>query len=154
MKTWKLIFAIALAVMVVLLMTSSVLAASAGGEQTHRAYGKPESILTGTLPMTHPVGIVIAAYFNIPYTQVMTLHDEGLGFGVIARAYLTAFASGGALTPEQVLDMRQAGVGWGQIKKDYSVHPGDNGSGCPGNSCNAPGQQKPSKVKPAKGPKN
>jgi hypothetical protein len=139
------------------------------------------STLTDTLPTTHPVGIAIAVYFNIPYTQVVALHDGGLGFGTIARAYLTAYASNGALTPEQVLALRQAGVGWGEIKKDYGVHPGGNGLGsimgqkpdadaaatiappkkgqgqgganCPGNSCNAPGQQKPPKVKPTKTPK-
>ena len=111
----------------------------------------------------------------------MTLHDEGLGFGEIARAYVTAYASNGVLTPEQVLDMRLAGVGWGQIKKDYGIHPGGKGlgsimgnkptpepttsapgvkpsnngqGGCPGNSCNAPGQQKPPKDRPTKTPKN
>jgi len=187
MKTWRLFLAVALAAVAVMLMTSIVVAApaSASGAQTNRVYDvPPDSILTDTLPTTHPVGIMIAVYFNIPYTQVMSLHDEGFGFGTIARAYLTAYASIGALTPEQVLAMRQAGVGWGEIKKDYGVHPGGNGlgsimgkkhgepqpdptttpaspelkhdqnaPGCPGNSCNAPGQQKPPKVKPTKEPK-
>jgi hypothetical protein len=183
-KTWRLLLAVALAAVAVLLMTSIVVAASAstGGVQTNRVYDDPDPILTDTLPTTHPVGIMIAVYFNIPYTQVMALHDEGFGFGTIARAYLTAYASDGALTPEQVLAMRQAGVGWGQIKRDYGVHPGGNGLGsimgnkhatpqpepttpspevgsgkhgssCPGNSCNAPGQQKLPKVKPTKAPK-
>ncbi len=183
MKTWKLFLAVALAVVAVLLISSVVLAAPAatGSAPINRVNDDPEPILTDTLPTTHPVGIIIALYFNIPYTQVMTLHDEGFGFGEIARVYLTAYATDGALTPEQVLDMRLAGVGWGQIKKDYGVHPGgkglgaimgnkptpepttaapgvkpgNNGSGgCPGNSCNAPGQQKPPKDKPTKAPKN
>jgi hypothetical protein len=184
MKTWKLLLAVALAAVAVLLMTSIVVAApaSTGSLQINRAYDDPDPILSDTLPTTHPVGIVIAFYFNIPYTQVMTLHDGGIGFGTIARAYLTAYVSDGALTPEQVLDMRLAGVGWGQIKKDYGVHPGGNGLGsimgnklaappepitsapsevkpgnngldCPGNSCNAPGQLKPLKDKPTKVPK-
>jgi len=182
MKTWKPFLAVALAAVAVLLMTSWVIAApaSTGSVVVNRVYDDPKPVLSDTLPTTHPVGSVIAVYFNIPYTQVMALHDDGLGFGQIARAYLTARASGGALTPEQVLEMRQAGVGWGQIKKDYGVHPGGNGlgsimrnksqpepttpalkvkpgnngsGGCPGNSCNAPGQQKPPKDKPAKEPK-
>ena len=186
MNASRLLLAVALAVIALLLMTSMVVAApaSASGVQLNQVYDDPpDSILTDTLPTTHPVGIVIAVYFNIPYTQVMALHDDGVGFGTIARAYLTAYASLGALTPEQVLAMRQAGVGWGEIKKDYGVHPGGNGLGsimskksggppdpsatpappemrqdtrgqnCPGNSCNAPGQQKPPKVKPTKGPK-
>ena len=185
MKPWRLLLAVALAAAAVLLLTSIVVAAptSTTGVQANRVYYGPHPILTGTVPTTHPVGIVIARYFNISYTQVMSLHAQGLGFGEIARAYLTANASNGALTPTQVLALRQAGVGWGQIKKDYGVHPGGNdlgsimsekpaapqpgpaapappvvklgknGSSCPGNSCNAPGQQKPPKGKPTKAPK-
>ncbi|HSD82249.1 MAG TPA: hypothetical protein VLG46_00220 [Anaerolineae bacterium] len=174
MKTWKMIVAVMIATMAVLLMTSIVVAAPAAASAVPANQADddpPGSILSDTLPTTHPVGIVIALFFDIPYTQVMTLHAEGFGFGTIARAYLTAAASEGALTPEQVLALRQAGVGWGEIKKDYGVHPGGNGLGsimgnkkdpstvapsnadqgnCPGNSCNAPGQQKPPKVKPTK----
>lgn len=187
MNTSRLLLAVALAAIALLSLTSIVAAApaSASGMQINRVYDDPpDSILTDTLPTTHPVGIVIALYFNIPYTQVMALHDEGFGFGTIARAYLTAYVSNGALTPEQVLALRQAGAGWGQIKKDYGVHPGGNGLGsimgkkhdgpqpdpmtapvppvmtedkkgssCPGNSCNAPGQQKLPKVNPSKTPK-
>jgi hypothetical protein len=181
MKPWRLLLAVALATVAVLVLTSFVVAAPAStpGVQTDRVYADPDPTLTGAMPMTHPVGIAIALYFNIPYTQVMALHDQGFGFGTIARAYLTAAASQGALTPTQVLALRQAGMGWGQIKQDYGVHPGGNGLGsimrqkpdapqpkpaspapakvkpvqytsnCPGNSCNAPGQNKP-----AKGPKN
>jgi hypothetical protein len=183
MKPWRLVSAVALAAAAVLLMTSLAAAAPAStpGAQTNRVYDDPDPILTDTLPTTHPVGIVIARYFNISYTQVMSWHAQGLGFGAIARAYLTANASNRMLTPEQVLAQRQADVGWGQIKRDYGVHPGGNGlgsimsnkrdapqpaprvspevksrkdaSGCPGNSCAAPGQQKPPQGKPAKAPK-
>ena len=181
MKTWKLLLAIAVAVIAVLLVTSMVIAAPGARVelQVNQGADEPAPTLTGTLPMTHPVGNAIALFFNIPYTQVMALHDEGFGFGTIARAYLTALASGGVLTPTQLLEMRQEGVGWGQIKKEFGVHPGgnglgaimghkheaplvpppstppkmkpgNNGSSCPGNSCNAPGQQNRSKGKPAK----
>jgi hypothetical protein len=131
MKTWKLLLAIAVAVVAVLLVTSMVMAAPASTVelQANRTNNVLTSTLTNTLPMTHPVGIAIALFFNIPYTQVIALHDEGLGFGVIARAYLTALASGGVLSPTQLLEMHQAGVGWGQIKKDYGVHPGGNALG-------------------------
>jgi hypothetical protein len=187
MKTWRLLLGVVMAVAALLLMTSLVVAAPAStdGVQAYQAHGHPGSILTGTLPMTHPVGIAIALHFNIPYTQVMALRDEGLGFGTIARVYVTAYASHGTLTPEQVLNMHRAGASWGQIKRDYGVHPGGNGlgsimgnqraapqpgpaasappqevkpgnndAGCPGNSCNAPGQQKPPKAKPDRAPKN
>ena len=188
MKTWKLFLAIAVALVAVLLVTGMVVAAPASstGVQTSPAFDSPIVTgtvpLTDTVPMTHPVGAAISLFFNIPYTQVMALHDEGFGFGNIARAYLTALASGGVLTPEQVLDLRQAGMGWGQFKKEFGVQPGGNGLGsimgnkhhdapppepsapstplevkpgnngasCPGNSCNAPGHQKPPKSKSPK----
>lgn len=175
MKTWKVFLAVALTTVALLMMSSIVIAAPDSAPVARTS--APAPVLSDTLPLTHPVGLVIALYFSIPYTEVMELHNDGLGFGDIARAYLTAAASGGTLTPEQVLAMRQDGIGWGQIKQDYGIHPGGNGLGsikgnkvepppappgngdpgpgeCPGNSCNAPGQQKPPKDKPPKGPKN
>ena len=189
MKPWRLPLAVALAALAVLLMAGLVAAAptSTSGIQTDQVFDSPiltdtVPIVTGTVQMTHPVGIAIALFFNIPYTQVMSLRAQGFGFGTIARAYLTADASNGTLTPEQVLALRQAGVGWGQIKQTYGVPPGGHGlgsimrnksdaprlgsnasappevqpdkhaSGCPGNSCNAPGLQKLHKGRPVKAP--
>ncbi|MBP7687453.1 MAG: hypothetical protein KA765_06090 [Thermoflexales bacterium] len=131
---------------------------------------------TVTVSQTHPVAYGLALYFHLPYTEVVALHEAGVGYGVIARAYLTAKVSNGVLSPTQVLEMFQSGQGWGQIKQLYGIHPGGNGLGsimsgkaapvaddkvngksspvltgsgepaaCPGNSCNAPGQNKPDK---------
>ncbi len=132
MKLWKVCLVMAVTVVAVLLMTSVVFAAPAATNSAplNRADADPlDSTLTDTLPLTHPVGYLIALYFNIPYTQVMALHSEGIGFGNIARAYLTALQSNGALTPDQILAMREAGTGWGEIKKQYGIHPGGNGLG-------------------------
>ena len=137
----------------------------------------PTTMITPSLPFTraHPVALAISQFFSIPYTSVTTLHDSGMGFGVIARAYMTAKASNGQLTPDQVLQLRESGVGWGQIMHQYGVHPGGKGLGpimsghansaepspgntpsnpggnrpqsCPGNSCNAPGHNKDSRHK-------
>jgi len=123
--------------------------------------------ITPTLFFTHPVGLAISKAFSVTYTEVMSLHQSGVGFGVIARAYMTAKFSDGMLTPQQVLALHESGVGWGQIMKDYGVHPGGKGLGsimsgqgprdkespdgkpkdadqpsCPGNSCKAPGHTK------------
>jgi hypothetical protein len=122
--------------------------------------------ITPTSSFTHPVGLAISIYFSIPYTSVMSLHDSGVGFGVIARAYLTARFSNGVLTPSQVLNLHESGVGWGQIMHEYGIHPGRKGLGsimggrtrgigsvpstpsnsghlsCPGNSCSAPDHNK------------
>lgn len=127
----------------------------------------PSEVPTPTLTI-HPVGTAIAKFFGIAYTDVMTLHESGAGFGVIARAYMTAQFSDGQLTPEEVLELFQSGTGWGQIMKEYGVHPGGKGLGaimrghkegeppsgdtldpvdtsCRGNRCNAPGHNKSGK---------
>ena len=133
----------------------------------------PPEVPTPTLTI-HPVGAAIAKFFDISYTDVMSLHQSGVGFGVIARAYMTAQFSDGQLTPEEVLELFQSGAGWGQIMKEYGVHPGGKGLGaimrghkggkppsddapppgdtpdpeghsCRGNRCNAPGHDKPGK---------
>ena len=116
----------------------------------------------------HPVGAAIARFFGITDTEVISLHNSGVGFGVIARAYMTAKFSNGQLTPEEVLELFQSGTGWGQIMKEYGVHPGGKGLGaimrghkegnppsddtqdpvdtlCRGNRCNAPGHDKSGK---------
>ena len=137
----------------------------------------PTTMITPSLPFTHihPVALAISQFFSIPYTSVTALHDSGIGFGVIARAYMTAKASNGQLTPDQVLQLHESGVGWGQIMHQYGVHPGGKGLGpimsghangtepppsntpgnpkgsrqesCPGNKCNAPGHNKDSRHK-------
>ncbi len=180
MKTWKFILAVALAVVAVALMTCIVVAAPASTSSVpaNRVFDVTDPILTDTLPTTHPVGIIIAVFFQIPYTQVMDLHNEGFGFGEIARVYLMADVLSGTLTPDEILTMRQDGMGWGQIMKENDFAPGgkglgsimrnkpvtsepgaaiapkgpkpdndNNGTNCPGNSCNAPGQQKSPKGK-------
>lgn len=134
---------------------------------------------TVTLTHTQPVAAAIALYFTVAYTQVLALHDAGLGYGEIVRVFMTARALSGTLTFEQVLVLWESGLGWGQIKQQYGVYPGGNGLGaimsgraepvsgpmpgpnptpslsngksngtpnCPGNSCNAPGQNKPGKA--------
>jgi len=149
-------------------ITVSVVAAAPAGT-VPATTSVMEGTITPTSSFTHPVGLAISIYFSIPYTSVMSLHDSGVGFGVIARAYLTAKFSNGVLTPSQVLHLHESGVGWGQIMHEYGIHPGRKGLGsimgghprgngsvpstpgnsgdlpCPGNSCNAPGHNKQKK---------
>jgi hypothetical protein len=129
-------------------------------------YAALDRIITPTVTITHtqPVASVIALYFKVPYAQVLALHDSGLGYGEIARVFMTVRALSGRLTLEGVLARRESGLGWGEIAKQYGVRPGGNGLGtvksgrvepapsssdgapnCPGNSCNAPGKNKPGK---------
>ena len=52
----------------------------------------------------------------------MALHEEGLGFGVIAKAYFAAQKLG--IDPQLLLDEFNAGTGWGNIMKNHALHPG------------------------------
>jgi hypothetical protein len=172
MKIWKVTGVLLVTGAAICLMAGVVAAAPASTNSVKADRMNGDPIVTGTMPMTQPVAAAIASYFNISYTEVISLHETGYGFGVIARVYLTALRSNGVLTPTQLLDMFQAGMGWGQIMKQYGVHPGGNGLGsimrqhgvqapvvqppvshepsngnlgsttCPGNSCNAPGHNK------------
>ena len=129
MKKWKFLSVMLLTGVTLVLMTSMVAAAPAATNGTQADRVSADPIVTGTLPMTQPVAAAIASYFNISYTEVISLHEAGYGFGVIARVYLTALRSNGVLTPTHLLDLFNSGMGWGQIKKEYDLHPGGNGLG-------------------------
>jgi hypothetical protein len=95
--------------------------------------------ISHTTSVSHPVASAIAEYFaeyfDVDASEIAALHDEGLGFGVIAHAYFVARTLdvartlGGTVTPDMVLDEFQAGKGWGEIIKDYGLHPGLAGRG-------------------------
>ncbi len=57
----------------------------------------------------------------------MALHEEGLGFGVIAKAYFAAQKLG--IDPQVLLDEFAAGTGWGNIMKNNGLRPGQAGRG-------------------------
>jgi hypothetical protein len=80
--------------------------------------------LSGTHSMTNPVALNISIFFSGTYGDVIGLHTEGFGFGEIARAYFIAKLSNGSITPQQVLDLKAGGLGWGEIMKQYGFKPG------------------------------
>jgi hypothetical protein len=98
--------------------------------------------LTSTTHFTQPVAVAISFFFSATYSDVISLHNAGFGFGVIARAFFIANLSQGSVTPQQVLDLAASGTGWGQIMKQYDFKPskGNNlgaimsGHGSPPNS--------------------
>jgi hypothetical protein len=84
--------------------------------------------ISHTTSLSHPVASAIAKHFDVSASEIAVLHDEGLGFGVIAHAYFVA-GTLGTITPAEVLAEFQAGKGWGEIIKDYGLHPGLAGRG-------------------------
>ncbi len=126
--------------MSILILAGATAVRAAAPEASQVGMVSPLPVPTGTVPITttltptlpyklHPVAVVLSNSLGISYTEVISLHESGVGFGVIARAYLTARFSGGQLTPDQALAAFQSGEGWGQIMKEYGVHPGGKGLG-------------------------
>ncbi len=70
----------------------------------------------------HPVIEILSEAFEVPYSDLEALRDENFGIGEIARAYLLADVAG--VDVQEIIDMRESGMGWGEIKKEYpDVHP-------------------------------
>jgi hypothetical protein len=89
--------------------------------------------VTPTNTVSHPVALAIANHFSdtfgVTYTDIMSHHvGDGLGFGVIAKAYFIADTKG--VSPTEVISYFQSGLGWGVILKEiYGLHPGVAGRG-------------------------
>lgn len=83
--------------------------------------------ISPTVGFSHPVASAMASFFGVDYTDIMTLHEQGLGFGVIAHAYFISETHG--ISATVLLGQFQAGKGWGAIMKEYGWHPGRAGRG-------------------------
>lgn len=70
----------------------------------------------------HPVASALADYFEVTYDEVMGLHEDGYGFGVITKAYF--FADELGKTPEELLQAAH-GAGWGNVLRDNGLQPGN-----------------------------
>jgi len=55
----------------------------------------------------------IAAFFEVPVSDVVTLRTDGYGFGEMAAAYFLARDSG--LSVAEILELREQQMGWGEI---------------------------------------
>ncbi len=72
----------------------------------------------------HPAAERIAAEFDVPYIEVITLFCQGRhGFGEIVIAYRLSEASGQNVSA--IFALRDAGEGWGRIMRDLDINPGD-----------------------------
>jgi hypothetical protein len=95
----------------------------------------PQHIILAGDENEHPVGSALATFFSdiagLDYETVMTAHERGIGFGVIAQAlWLTRKLEGNAEVFEALLHARQTGdysrfiladgsapSNWGQLRK-------------------------------------
>ena len=81
------------------------------------------SSISGTEHLTGSQMIAgcIAAFFDVPVTDVITLRSDGYGFGEVAAAYFLSRDSG--LTVAEILELREEGMGWGEIAKYLGLPP-------------------------------
>ncbi len=79
----------------------------------------PETACVGT--ETQPTGEKLALRYGVPYEEIMGWFCKHYGFGEIDLAYSLSLASG--KTVEEVFAMREAGMGWGNIKKELEPTP-------------------------------
>jgi hypothetical protein len=95
--------------------------ATATPEATEIATGTPaatEAVTCGG-PNAHPVATRLAVTFGVPYSEIMALHCQGIGFGNIAKAYLLKLKTG--KDAKEFLDRHKSGEGWGNIIKGEGV---------------------------------
>jgi len=86
--------------------------------------------VTPTVEVTHPVGLALATYFDVDPAEIMCRHEQGIGFGSIAKAYFLAdiLAEDSVTeTVEAILDQKMLGAGWGQIFQSYDLSPSSKG---------------------------
>lgn len=73
----------------------------------------------------HPVGLALATFFDALFEDIMTWHEEGIGFGNMAKAFFLSEALGeDGLSAGEILAMKLSGTGWGRIMKALGLKPG------------------------------
>ncbi|MBN1450521.1 MAG: hypothetical protein JW963_05845 [Anaerolineales bacterium] len=63
--------------------------------------------------------VTLVDNFGVTYDEVELLRAQGYGAGEIARVYLLSAAAG--VPPQEIIDKRNSGIGWGHIMRDYPI---------------------------------
>jgi hypothetical protein len=122
-------------------VTSLAMAAPSQALSVSSSEGSPtfDGVITDTdtiSPTDHPVVSAMAGFFanvleedqTTLASDISALHEEGYGFGVISHAYFVALKLD-EIQPRDLLDLFDSGMGWGQILKEHTLHPGIAGRG-------------------------
>lgn len=68
--------------------------------------------------------VALVDTFGITFEEVELLRTQGYGVGEIARVYLLAAEAD--VSPQEIIDKRNSGMGWGNIMRDYpNEHPSE-----------------------------
>ncbi len=113
-------------------VSTIVLALSMGGiawANTGAAIGAMEGTITPEPSVTpeptqadQKVAQAIADEYEVDVKDIIALHQEGLGYGEIAKAYALAEITGKSV--EDILAMKKEERGWGEIAQELKVDPG------------------------------
>lgn len=86
---------------------------------------EPEDEDNATTKPNHPVAMWISKRFELDYDKLMAMHEAGIGWGNLVKAYhLAQVNSNLGITGEELLDMRLEGKGWGNITRELGTYPG------------------------------
>jgi hypothetical protein len=86
---------------------------------------------TGPVSATQPisraniVATAVASFCSVPVQDVVALHSDGFGYGVIAMAHFLALD--GEMSIQDVLALKESGMGMGEIAKYLDLSPGNRG---------------------------
>ena len=70
------------------------------------------------------VFVTLVDHYGVTFEELELLRTQGYGIGEIARIYLLSIEAG--VTTQEIIDKRNAGMGWGNIMRDYpNVHPSE-----------------------------
>ncbi len=83
------------------------------------------TICTGADP--HPTGVRLADRYGVPYEEIMGWFCSGFGFGEVDLAYSLSQETG--LDVEEIFAMRDAGLGWGEIRELLTPKHTENNPG-------------------------
>ena len=74
----------------------------------------------------HPIAVILADEFEYDLEIIHAWHDEGFGFGEIARMLLIVdLADDEDVDTDAIIEMREDGDGWGQIVRELGLNPRD-----------------------------
>lgn len=94
------------------------------GESAEVITGETTVVQTTCEGVCNPVLIVLADYFEVAYTDLVTLQGQGYGLGEIARFYLIAELADADV--DEIVTLYAEGNGWGQILEQYpDINPSD-----------------------------
>lgn len=89
----------------------------------------PEDDEGNILKPKHPVALWIAKRYDLDYDDLMEMHEAGIGWGKLVKAYqiadqITQANPNSEVSGDELLDMRLEGKGWGNITRELGTYPG------------------------------